>query len=200
MSIPVIVFARAPVAGRVKTRLAARVGAWRAAQLHMRLTRRALRTARAAGLGSVELHVTSNHAAFGFHPKIFLQKGNNLGERMYRALRRHRRAILIGSDCPALTARDLRRAARSLCAGYRVVLLPTHDGGYALIAAQHAPRALFAGIAWGGPQVFQETVKRLAGVRWRRLRMLWDVDRPEDIDQIAPLLLRRSAMRPAMTP
>jgi rSAM/selenodomain-associated transferase 1 len=200
MNIPVIVFARAPVPGRVKTRLAARVGAWRAAQLHMRLTRRALRTARAAGVGSVELHVTSKHAAFGFHPKVFLQQGNNLGERMYRALRRHRRAILIGSDCPALTARDLRRAARSLCAGYRVVLLPTQDGGYALIAAQHAPRALFEGIAWGGPQVFEETVKRLAGVRWRRLRMLWDVDRPEDIDQMAPLFLRRSAMRPAMMP
>ena len=200
MSIPIIVFARAPVAGRVKTRLAARVGAWRAAQLHTRLTRRALRTARAAGLGSVELHVTSNHAAFGFHPKIFLQKGNNLGERMYRALRRHRRAILIGSDCPALTARDLRRAARSLCAGYRVVLLPTQDGGYALIAAQHAPRAIFEGIAWGGPKVFEETERRLAGVRWRRLRKLWDVDRPEDLDQIAPLFLRRSAMRPAMMP
>ena len=79
-------------------------------------------------------------------------------------------------------------------------LLPTQDGGYALIAAQHAPRALFEGIAWGGPQVFEETVKRLAGVRWRRLRMLWDVDRPEDIDQMAPLFLRRSAMRPAMMP
>jgi rSAM/selenodomain-associated transferase 1 len=198
--IPVIVFSRAPVPGRVKTRLAVRLGGWRAAQLHMRLTRRALRTARAAGVGPVELHVTSDHAAFGFYQMRFLQKGNNLGERMYRALRRHRRAILIGSDCPALTARDLRRAARLLCAGYRVVLLPTEDGGYALIAAQHAPRAMFDGIAWGGPQVFDETVKRLAGIRWRRLRVLRDVDRPEDLDQIAPLFLRRSAMRPAMMP
>jgi uncharacterized protein len=200
MKIPVIVFSRAPVPGRVKTRLAARVGAWRAAHLHTRLTRRALRTARAARLGPVELHSTSYHAAFGFCQKIFLQKGSDLGERMYRALRRHRRAILIGSDCPALEPRDLRRAARSLCAGYRVVLLPTEDGGYALIAAQHAARAVFEGIAWGGPQVFDETAKRLAGVRWRRLRTLWDVDRPEDLDQMAPLFLRRSAMRPAITP
>jgi glycosyltransferase A (GT-A) superfamily protein (DUF2064 family) len=123
-----------------------------------------------------------------------------LGERMYRALRRHRRAILIGSDCPALEPRDLRRAARSLCAGYRVVLLPTRDGGYALIAAQHAPRAVFEGIAWGGPNVFKETETRLVGVRWRRLRTLWDVDRPEDLDQMAPLFLKRSAMRTAITP
>jgi uncharacterized protein len=187
VNIPVIVFSRAPVPGRVKTRLAARLGAWRAAHLHMRLTRRALRTARAAGVGPVELHVTSDHAAFGFYREKFLQKGNTLGERMYRALRRHRRAILIGSDCPALKARDLRRAARLLCAGYRVVLLPTEDGGYALIAAQHAPRAIFEGIAWGGPRVFEETAKRLAGVRWSRLRTLWDVDRPEDIERLRAL-------------
>jgi glycosyltransferase A (GT-A) superfamily protein (DUF2064 family) len=119
---------------------------------------------------------------------------------MYRALRRHRRAILIGSDCPALEPRDLRQAARLLCAGYRVVLLPTEDGGYALIAARAAPRAIFEGIAWGEPQVFEQTAKRLAGIRWRRLRTLRDVDRAEDLDQIAPLFLRRSAMRSAMTP
>ena len=102
---------------------------------------------------------------------------------MYRALRRHRRAILIGSDCPALTAGDLRRAARLLCAGYRVVLSPTEDGGYALIAARHAPRAIFEGMAWGESQVFDETAKRLdrLGCRWRALRSLWDVDRPEDL-------------------
>jgi rSAM/selenodomain-associated transferase 1 len=187
MKIPVIVFSRAPVPGRVKTRLAGRLGAWAAARLHVRLTRRALRTAREAACGPVELHVTACHAAFDFHKEIFLQKGKDLGERMYRALRRHRRAILIGADCPALNARDLRRAARLLCAGYRVVLQPTQDGGYALIAAQHAPRAIFEGIAWGGPQVFEETAKRLAGVRWSRLRMLWDVDRPEDLERLRSL-------------
>ena len=183
MNIPVIVFSRAPVPGRVKTRLAERVGAWAAARLHLRLTRRALRTAREAACGPVELHLTADHAAF-FHENVFLQKGNDLGERMYRALHRHRRAILIGSDCPALTAGDLRRAARLLCAGYRVVLLPTEDGGYALIAAQHAPRAIFEGITWGESQVFNETAKRLAGIRWSRLRTLWDVDRPEDLTRL----------------
>lgn len=187
MNTPVIVFSRAPVPGRVKTRLAARIGEWRAAQLHLRLTRRALRTARDARTGPVELHVTSAHAAFHFHGKLVLQKGDDLGERMYRALRRHRRAILIGSDCPALTVRDLRRAARLLCAGYRVVLLPTEDGGYALIAARHAPRAILDGVTWGGPQVFEETAKRLNGIRWRRLRTLWDVDRPEDLERLRSL-------------
>ena len=200
MKTAVIVFSRAPLLGRVKTRLAAKLGDWRAARLHMRLTRRALRTAREAACGPVELHVTAAHAAFDFFGKKHFQRGSNLGERMYRALRRHRRAILIGSDCPALEPRDLRQAARLLCAGYRVVLLPTEDGGYALIAARAAPRAIFEGIAWGESGVFDETAKRLSGIRWSRLRTLRDVDRPEDLDQIAPLFLRRSAMRSAMTP
>jgi uncharacterized protein len=200
MKTPVIVFARAPVPGRVKTRLAARIGEWRAAQLHLRLTRRALRTAREAGCGPVELHVTDRHAAFDFHDAVFRQKGSHLGERMYRALRRHRRAILIGSDCPALEPRDLRRAARLLCAGYRVVLQPAQDGGYVLVAARAAPRAMFEGVDWGTSRVMAQTAKRLQGVRWANLRTLRDVDRPEDLDQIAPLFLRRSAMRPATIP
>jgi rSAM/selenodomain-associated transferase 1 len=189
VNIPVIVFSRAPVPGRVKTRLAARLGAWRAAHLHMRLTRRALRTARAARVGPVELHVTSDHAAFGFYQMRFLQKGNTLGERMYRALRRHRRAILIGSDCPALEPRDLRHAARLLCAGYRVVLAPTEDGGYALIGARSAPRSLFEGIGWGGKDVYADTIRKFQHpeYRWCALRRLWDVDRPEDLDRLRSL-------------
>jgi len=185
--VAVIVFSRAPAIGKVKTRLATRIGDWRAAQLHRQRTRRALRTARDARVGPVELHVTARHAAFDPREKILLQKGHDLGERMYRALRRHRRAILIGSDCPALEARDLRRAARSLSAGYRVVLLPTEDGGYALIAARNAPRAIFDGVAWGGSQVLDETTKRLGGMRWQRLRTLWDVDRPEDLERLKSL-------------
>jgi hypothetical protein len=191
MNIPVLVFSRAPVPGRVKTRLAARLGDWRAARLHLRLTRLALRTARAAACGPVELHVTADHAAFTGPERRFLQKGNSLGERMYRALRRHRRAILIGADCPALRPADLRRAARRLCAGYRVVIAPTEDGGYALIAAQHPPLALFEGVAWGEPRVFAQTAQRLRGMRWSRLRTLWDVDRPEDLARLATVRLRR---------
>jgi len=187
MKVAVLVFSRAPAIGKVKTRLAARLGDWRAARLHIRLTRRALRTARAARLGGVELHATADHAAFGFHHTVVLQKGKDLGERMHRALRRHRRAILIGSDCPALAPSDLRRAARMLCAGYRVVLSPTEDGGYALIAARHAPRAMFEGVDWGSSRVFAQTAKRLERTRWRQLRTLWDVDRPADLERLRAL-------------
>jgi rSAM/selenodomain-associated transferase 1 len=199
----VIVFARAPVPGRAKTRLAARLGDWRAARLQARLTERALRTALAARCGPVELHGAPGvrHGFFRrcrreFGVGLAPQRGADLGERMHRALaaalRRNRAAILIGTDCPALASRDLRRAARLLRGGCDAVLAPAEDGGYVLIGARRVSPALFEGIAWGGPLVFADTARRLAGLeyRWRALRMLWDVDRPEDLERLGKIAFR----------
>jgi len=171
----IIVFARAPVAGQAKTRLIPLLGAWGAARLQARLIRHAVATAQAARCGPVELHRSEK------------QKGRDLGERMYRALVRARRpAIIIGTDCPELRAADLRRAARLLRAGYRAVLAPAEDGGYALIGMRHASPLPFADMAWGTGSVYAETARRLnaAGWRWRALRTVWDVDRPEDLARL----------------
>jgi hypothetical protein len=184
----IIVFAKAPIPGQAKTRLIPRLGEWRAARLHARLTLQALDTARAARCGPVEVHGTRKHSFFknlkvGFR----LQRGADLGERMYYALSKARRpAIVIGTDCPMLTPADLRRAARWLRGGTDVVLAPAEDGGYALIGARRISRSMFQGIAWGGEDVYEETVKRLnrAAYRWRALRRVWDVDRPEDVDRL----------------
>jgi hypothetical protein len=186
----VLVFSRAPLAGSVKRRLVPRLGAWRAARLQLRLTQHALRTAAAAGCGPVELHLTQRHGLFR---QIRLQKGADLGERMHhalsRALRRHRGAILIGADCPALRAADLRRAARLLAGGCDVVLGPAEDGGYVLIGARRLSARLFEGIPWGGAGVYAATVKALdaSNFRWRALRLLWDVDRPADLERLRSL-------------
>jgi glycosyltransferase A (GT-A) superfamily protein (DUF2064 family) len=185
----VLVFSRAPVPGRVKTRLVPRLGEWGAARLHARLTAHALRTAAAAGCGPVELHDTAK------------QRGADLGERMHRALscalRRHRGAIVIGSDCPALRPADLARAARWLAGGCEVVLAPAEDGGYVLIGARRVSPRLFSGIGWGGSEVYATTVQKLVsmGYRWRALRCLWDVDRPEDLERLRSLRFA-SAARP----
>jgi glycosyltransferase A (GT-A) superfamily protein (DUF2064 family) len=189
LDVAVLVFSRAPVPGRVKTRLVPRLGEWRAARLHARLTAHALRTAAAAGCGPVELHDTAK------------QRGADLGERMHRALsralRRHRGAMVIGSDCPALRPADLRRTARWLAGGCEVVLAPAEDGGYVLIGARRISPRLFSGIAWGGPEVYETTVRKLdsLGYRWRALRRLWDVDRPEDLERLRWLRFA-SAARP----
>ena len=187
----VIVFARAPLAGRVKTRLAPRLGAAGAARLHERLIRHAVRTARTARCGPVELHVTCRHRFFdGLKIEVHLQRGRDLGERMHHALRsalrRHRSAILIGADCPALTAADLRRAARWLKGGADVVLAPAEDGGYALIGARRISPAVFADVAWGGSAVLAQTMANIAraGLKLRLLRTVWDVDRPEDLERL----------------
>ena len=189
----IIVFARAPVPGAAKTRLIPRLGAWRAARLHARLTQHAVDTALAARCGAVELHGTRRHSFFSsLNAGFRLQRGKDLGERMQRALSRARKpVILIGSDCPMLTPADLRRAARWLRGGCDVVLAPAEDGGYALIGVKKTiEKRLFENIGWGGPRVYADTVKKLQGARWRALRTVWDVDRPEDLPRLTELRLR----------
>lgn len=193
-----IVFARAPVAGRVKTRLVPLLGAQGAARLYAHMVERALRTALAARIGPVQLYCSPgiNYPYFRNIKKRFgvclrPQGRGNLGERMYRALRRHPGAVLIGSDCPALRPADLRAAARALRSGADAVLSPAEDGGYPLIGMRRASRAVFDKVAWGGAKVLGQTRARLRrlGWRWKELRTVWDVDRPADVAR-----LRRSGL------
>jgi len=194
----VIVFARAPAPGRVKTRLAPLLGERGAARLYARMLERTLRTATASGVGRVELYCASGvrspyfkRIRERFGVRLQSQGRGDLGERMYRALRCHPGAVLIGSDCPALQPADLRAAARALRAGADAVLSPAEDGGYALIGLRRAARAVFDAVAWGGPKVLGQTRARLRrlGWRWKELRAVWDVDRPEDVAR-----LRRSGL------
>jgi rSAM/selenodomain-associated transferase 1 len=192
----IIVFARAPVPGRAKTRLIPRLGAWGAARLQARLTRHAVGTALASEI-PFTIHVSGRNP---FQRNA--QRGKDLGERMHRALAHARRpTIIIGTDCPELRPADLRRALRLLQAGYRAVLAPAEDGGYALIGMRHASPLLFESMPWGTGGVYAETARRLdaAGWRWRALRMVWDVDRPEDLDRLRwprfSSALRRAARR-----
>ena len=186
-----LVFARAPEPGRVKTRLVPLLGERGAARLHAQLVERTLNTAQAAGFGNVYLYSAGKSPFFEkmrkrFGVQLRSQGKGNLGERMYRALRRHPGAVLIGSDCPALRPADLRAAARALRSGADAVLAPAEDGGYALIGARRAARTLFDGVAWGSARVLAQTRRRLRrlGWRWTELRTVWDVDRPEDVARL----------------
>ena len=182
----------------MKTRLVPLLGEVGAARLHARLVARTLETARAAEIENVVLYCSPGikgnffrkmQKQFGF--PLRSQGRGNLGERMYQALRRLSPAVLIGSDCPALRPADLRAAARALREGADAVLAPAEDGGYTLIGLRRVSRRLFDGVAWGGPQVLAQTRRRLRalGWRWKELRTVWDVDRPEDVAR-----LRRSRL------
>ena len=201
-SAALIVFARAPQAGRAKTRLAPLLGAEGAARLHARMVERTLRTAVAAGFGTVELHCAPRVDDVFFrrlrrrYGVVLRPQGRgDVGARMHRAFRRALRSrswvVLIGSDCPALRPSDLRAALRALRAGADAVLSPAEDGGYPLIGLGRVSRRLFDGIAWGSDRVLAQTRSRLARLGWRckELRTLWDVDRPADV-----LRLRRSGL------
>jgi len=193
----ILVFAKAPVPGEAKTRLIPALGAAGAAALHERLVDRALATAAAAAIGPVELCCApdARHPALAAlarrHGATLGEQGpGDLGDRMHAALSRALAAappaIVIGSDCPALTPEHLRAAAAALAGGEDAVLAPAEDGGYVLIGLAHPERSLFERIAWGGPTVLAETRGRLAaaGLRWREIATLWDVDRPEDLDRL----------------
>jgi rSAM/selenodomain-associated transferase 1 len=193
-----IVFARAPEPGRVKTRLVPLLGEQGAARLHAQLVEKTLMTAQAAGFANVYLYCASTLKSYFFEKmqkrfdvRLRSQGSGNLGERMYRALLRHPGAVLIGCDCPALRSADLRTAARALRGGADAVLSPAEDGGYALIGVRRAARTLFDGVAWGSARVLEQTRRRLRRLdwQWTELRTLWDVDRPEDVAR-----LRRSGL------
>src|SRR5438046_5315143 len=102
---------------------------------------------------------------------LHAQGEGDLGARMRRAfesaLARAARAILVGSDIPALSARYLRDADRALRRGDDAVIGPAEDGGYALIGLTRCDPELFRDIPWGGPEVLVQTRRRLAGLSWR---------------------------------
>ena len=198
----IIIFAKAPRAGDVKTRLIPLLGEQGAATLHSQLLHRTLVTATNAGLGPVELHGAPDASdpalqdcARRFGIALLPQRGNDLGARMCNAfdeaLARHARVLIIGTDCPVLTQQHLWDAQAALASGNDAVLIPAEDGGYALIGLTRNHVQLFEGLAWGSNNVLAATRERLKKLKWRRheLETLWDIDRPEDYRRWCELTL-----------
>ena len=188
----VIVFARLPQLGRVKSRLAAALGEAAALAIYRELLDDTL--ARVAGCASVErwLCVTGEDPegqgevlARSHGYRLTRQIDGDLGARMAASLREAlaggSRALLLGCDCPGIDARVLQQAFEVL-ARHDLVFVPTEDGGYALVGARVDAPAVFQTIAWGGSSVMAQTRARLAmlGLSWRELPTLWDVDEPQD--------------------
>lgn len=196
-----VIFARAPRAGRVKTRLAAAVGAESALGVYRRLFARTLEVAAAVGC-PVTLSVdgeddaTMARVASGRGWNLTCQRGEDLGARMHAAFvdafdAGAGRVVLIGCDCPVLLPSDLDEAFERL-EHEDAVFAPAEDGGYVLVGLVRPLPPLFAPMAWGGADVMAETRRRLhsASIRWSELRELWDLDRPDDHRRWLDLLER----------
>jgi rSAM/selenodomain-associated transferase 1 len=201
----IAVFARAPVAGNVKTRLIPMLGAHGAAALHRSLTEHALAVAQASGIGPLELWCapTTEDAFFRncherFHAELHLQCDGDLGARMLDAfeqtLARSRHVLLLDSDCPTMTAADLWTALRALREGRDAVFCPAEGGGYTLVGLTHAMPALFDMMNWTTGDVMEETRQRLRNLGWRWLEMPAHrtLDSPDDYRQLV-----REGWRPA---
>ncbi|CAN0235786.1 unnamed protein product [Chrysoparadoxa australica] len=190
----ILIFARAPVPGACKSRLARGIGTVRAARVYRAMLIQTVETA--VGAGAMGVHLVcapdTRHPLFHqlrrrFGCCLHRQPRGDLGQRMHRALAgRLRRGaglvLLVGSDCPSLTVADLDDALAALNTGHDAVLGPTEDGGYALVGLRSPAGRLFRGVTWSTPRVIGQTRHRLRrlGWRWQETQPLADVDHPRD--------------------
>lgn len=193
MACRIVIFAKAPVAGRVKTRLAPLLGLDGAAALARFMHDRTCAEALAADGAQVELcasPATSDPDWAGMIPPgvaTTAQGEGDLGVRLARAAGRVIEEgdwpVLIGTDCPSLDRSRLSAACRML-ERHEAFIHPTEDGGYALLAIRRFSARLFENIGWSGPQVAAQTIARLEELGWRHAlgEVLRDVDEPADFE------------------
>jgi hypothetical protein len=192
MATRILIFAKAPVPGQVKTRLIPALGAEGAARLAAEMLQRTALAALDSEVGSVELCMDppSGHPHWmGQVPLDVIptaQGEGDLGQRLARAAQRvlaaGERALLIGTDCPDLDRHRLAAAAAAL-ESHDVVIYPAHDGGYALLGLGRFDDSLFAGIAWSTDAVAAQTVARIEALGWSLHvgETLHDIDVPADL-------------------
>lgn len=192
-----LVFAKAPMPGRVCRRLAPALGSRGAAVLHMRLTADALarlarpgewatRLCAAPGVSDPFLGRLARRHRIPLRP----QRGRDLGERMDHALavalRTGAPAALVGTDLPTLGPGEVRSAFGALESGRQVVLLPTEDGGFGLIGLAGPLPGLLRDVPWGTGGVMAAMRRNLRELDadWAELAPGWDVDRPADLARL----------------
>ncbi|HEX9965978.1 MAG TPA: TIGR04282 family arsenosugar biosynthesis glycosyltransferase, partial [Allosphingosinicella sp.] len=183
----IVIFAKAPVPGRVKTRLIPALGAEGAARLALEMLERTIEEALATGL-AVEL--CGEPDALEWHEAraglaLTAQGPGDLGQRLARAAERvlgSEPILLIGADCPELDRERLRAAAASL-EGHEAFIHPAQDGGYVLLGLRRLDRSVFEGIAWSTAAVAAQTMAKIAALGWSLHvgEILRDVDEPADL-------------------
>jgi len=186
----VVVLAKYPRPGRVKTRLARAIGSEAACALYrafvLDLARR-LRRQR-ADLWWAYAPARAPFAALVGSRRCFAQRPGDLGTRIAHALavvRRHGygAAIAIGADMPHVSRRALAAAARALARGADVVLGPARDGGYYLIGVRASQPVLFRDVPWGTARVLDVTRRRCRrlGLTLVEVATGFDVDEARDL-------------------
>jgi len=155
----------------VKTRLAANLGAERAAQLYEKFVRAILETGKSCGAHQVFVTMSPAEKLAGFREKfpgdyaLFAQiDSTDLGERIVAAARHviaqgYKKLLIIGTDSPNLPLAYFEEANRVLDS-HDIVIGPAEDGGYYLIGMKEIHQRLFEGIVWSSSKVLSQSLER----------------------------------------
>lgn len=211
-----IVFLKRPRAGEVKTRLATAVGADAAAAFYRILADEEIRRTRPAS-GEYQrifffspVEATAEIAAWLPGESLAPQHGANLGARMAQAFAEvfaagAARVAIIGTDVPWLARESVLEAFAALDRA-DLVLGPSADGGYYLLAIARPRPELFEGVAWGSALVLAATLQRAEALdlRVKQLATLPDIDTLEDVhaawDRLRPLLTAHADLLRRLAP
>jgi hypothetical protein len=201
MSACLVVFAKDPIPGRVKTRLNPCITPDEAAKLYKAFSLDIISSARKLKCINVTVAYTPNDAEKAFRklveqPINFLpQKGKNLGERMKNAFKQSftegaERVVIIGTDSPTLPVSYIQKAFDVL-KKIPVVIGPTFDGGYYLVGLSKQNDDIFDDIEWATSRVFGQTLTRIKSLNTQLyvLPPWYDVDTSEDLEFLRSHLL-----------
>ena len=182
-----IIFARKPEAGKVKTRLAATLGNDKALDIYIKLLEHTRRVAAAATCDKYVFLTEPKHDDFwdGFTDEM--QQGDTLGARMQHSFqflfeKGYNHVLIIGSDCPGLDADIISKGFEELNEA-DIVIGPATDGGYYLLGMDKMHPSLFQNKSWSTGTVFDDTISDInaAGLSFFTLPGLSDVDEEKDI-------------------
>ena len=198
-----IILAKAPVPGDVKTRLQPTLSSENAAKLQAFFIQQTLALASRLNGVAVELwcspddsHPVFQQCACEYKIALKQQQGKDLGERMAHALQtaltEYQQVVVIGTDCPELTAEYLAEAFSVLRQGTTAVIGPASDGGYVLLGLRRFSPELFDDINWGSDQVLFETRQKLQQLEWDwdELEILRDIDTAADLLNFPEIISR----------
>lgn len=196
MSKGLIVFAREPLPGRVKTRLAAAIGEQAAAERYETMLRDVLNTVRQlAGVKTVVYWACEDEAlprlAEQYQCRSRRQGTGDLGERMQAAFEEMfadgcECCCIIGSDAPDLPPAYIHQAYELLVTVQDAAVFgPSGDGGYYLLGLRRVCDGLFADIAWSSAVVLEQSVAAAhsAGLTTALLPEWQDIDTVDDLNE-----------------
>ena len=172
MTTRLLIMAKAPVPGEVKTRL--RLAPLKAAALQAALVRDTVEKARSLRLGPVTVAYAPPDGRALVEPllstfagtRLAAQSGGDLGERMLAAAvslfaQSAGPVLILGTDAPTLPRKSILRAAEALGEGpYDASIIGSDDGGYVLLGLKGPHEELFRGIEWSTGSVYQTTLEK----------------------------------------